>query len=57
MWNGSLGDETPDGDFEAEGFGLGGLVGLLVRRELGTEPLKSSHLENLALFGDDEQFI
>lgn len=57
MWNGSLGDETPDGDFEAEGFGLGGLVLPLERQELGAEPLKSSHLENLALFGDDKQSI
>lgn len=42
--------KPPTGNFEAEGFGLGGQVVPLERQELGTEPLKSSQLENVAGF-------
>lgn len=45
-----LGDEAPDGDFEAEGFGPGGQVVPPERQELAAEALKSFHLENLAAF-------
>lgn len=49
MWNILLGDETPDGDFEEGGFGLGGQVPPEPRQEL----LKSPHLETSAAFKDN----
>lgn len=42
--------KPPTVNFEAEGFGPGGQVVPLERQELGTEPLKSSQLENVAAF-------
>lgn len=42
--------KPPTVNFEAEGFGLGGQVVPLERQELGTDPLKSSQLENVAAF-------
>ncbi len=42
--------KPPTVNFEAEGFGPGGQVVPLERQELGTEPLKSSQLENVGAF-------
>lgn len=42
--------KPPTVSFEAGGFGPGGQVVPLERQELGTEPLKSSQLENVAAF-------
>lgn len=42
--------KPPTVNFEAEGFGFGGQVAPLERQELGTEPLKSPQLENVAAF-------
>lgn len=40
----------PMGNIEAEGFGGGGQVVPLETQALGTEPLKSSQLENVSTF-------
>lgn len=42
--------KPPTVNFEAERFARGGQVVPLERQELGTEPLKSSQLENVAAF-------